>query len=128
MRTGRREAPPRVETGSESLSGVPEEVLILELLQLVQVKSSQLLLPLQSLLVSIPLSPTNRQGCGCWLQIIPDQNISAGTKKPASGTAAFLPNVWAVDAMPLLSTRWQQRLKATFRSSFIFHVCGLTHL
>lgn len=34
---------------------VPEEVLILELLQLVKVKSSEFLLPLQSLLITIPL-------------------------------------------------------------------------
>lgn len=34
---------------------LPEEVLILELLQLVKVKSSEFLLPLQSLLITIPL-------------------------------------------------------------------------
>lgn len=39
-------------------AGLPEQVLVLELLQLVQVESGELLLPLQSLLVTVPLSPT----------------------------------------------------------------------
>lgn len=48
-----RKEPP---TGAKT--GVPEQVLVLELLQLVQVEGSELLLPLQSLLVTVPLSPT----------------------------------------------------------------------
>lgn len=108
----------------------------MELLQLVQVKSSKLLLPLQSLLVTIPLSPTKDKELLSSFKKTPplctrhkchwdDQNISAViSQKPSSGNIKR-PLKYAAatneDAIPLLSTRWQQRFKATLRSSFIFH-------